>query len=91
MQMNVKAIHHWPTLKTVLMVEKTITNADEALSIESLKRNLPTKVMDQTLRLILAYLESKGDISIGEKGIVWIKNDNPEFLKMIKKSSGIEL
>lgn len=73
------------------MVEKAIQDSDEPLSIEGLKRKLETQIMDQTLRLIIAYLEDKGSILIGEKGIVWIENKNPNFLKLIEKSKGIEL
>ena len=84
-------IHHWPTLKTVLMVEKTLKDADGPVSLEELKRKLRTKVMDQTLRLILAYLEDKGSILIGPKGVSWIENKNTKFLKFIEKSKVIEL
>jgi len=89
--MGIPTIHHWPTLKTLLSVEKVLKEADEAISIEELKRRLPTKIMDQTLRLILAYLEDKGMILIGEKGILWIENNDPRFIRMIEKSRGIEL
>jgi len=84
-------IHHWPTLKTVLMVEKALKDADGPVSMEELKRNLNKKVMDQTLRLILAYLEDKGSVIIGPKGISWIENKNSKFLKFIEKSKVIEL
>jgi len=82
---NVNSIKHWPTLKTVLMVEETLKNND-IYSIEDLKRKLPKKIMDQTLRVILSYFEYEGWIIVSEKGIVWIKNDNPEFLKMLEKA-----
>jgi hypothetical protein len=72
------------------MVEDTLRKQDGPVSIEGLKRALPKKVMDQSLRMILAYLENKGSILIGPKGISWIANDNPEFLRMIKKSKVIE-
>lgn len=88
---NIESIHHWPTLKTVLMVENVLKNADLALGIEELKRSLPKKIMDQTLRLILFYLESKGSIYISKKGIVWIENNNPKFLRLIAKSKKIEV
>src|SRR3990167_1011310 len=84
-------IHHWPTLKTVLMVEKTLKDADGPVSLEELKRNLKKKIMDQTLRIILAYLEDKGSILIGPKGVSWIENKNSKFLKFIEKSKVIEL
>jgi len=86
-----KVIHHWPTLKTVLMVEDVLKEAELAISLEELKRRLPRKIMDQTLRIILAYLESKGSVLIGKKGIVWIENNDPKFLKLIDKSKEIEL
>jgi len=81
-----EVVHHWPTLKTVLMVEDVLKNAETALSVEGLKRKLPRKVMDQTLRIILAYLEGKGSVLIGEKGIVWIENNDPKLIKLIEKS-----
>src|SRR3989344_3870356 len=84
-------IHHWPTLKTVLMVERTLKDADGPISLEGLKRKLKRKVMDQTLRLILAYLEDKGSILIGPKRISWIENKNSKFLKFIEKSKVIDV
>jgi len=88
--LNVTRIIHSPTLNTVLMVEDTLRKQDGPISLEGLKRVLPKKVMDQSLRIILAYLESKGSILIGRKGISWIANDNPKFLRMIKKAKVIE-
>ncbi len=86
-----KNIHHWPTLKTMLMVEKTLKDVDGPISLEELKRRLKTKVMDQTLRIILAYLEDKGSVLIGPKGVSWIENKSPKFLKFIERSKVIEL
>jgi len=79
-------VHHWPTLKTMLMVEQTLKDADGPISLEELKRRLRKQVMDQTLRLILAYLEGKGSILIGPKGISWIENESSKFMEFIKKS-----
>ncbi len=84
-------IHHWPTLKTVLMVEKALKESDGPISLEELKRKLRKKVMDQTLRLILAYLEGKGSVLIGPKGISWIENKNSKFLRFIERSKVIEV
>jgi len=88
--LNVTRIIHSPTLNTVLMIEDTLRKQDGPISLEGLKRALPKKVMDQSLRIILAYLENKGSILIGSKGISWIANDNPKFLKMLKKAKVIE-
>ena len=88
--LNVTKIIHSPTLSTVLMVEDTLRKLDGPVSLEGLKRSLPKKIMDQSLRIILAYLESKGSIYIGPKGIIWIANDDPKFLRMLKKAKIIE-
>ncbi|MBI5347296.1 MAG: hypothetical protein HZB66_01660 [Candidatus Aenigmarchaeota archaeon] len=84
-------IHHWPTLKTVLMVEKALKDSDGPVSLEELKRGLRKKIMDQTLRLILVYLEDKGSILIGPKGVSWIENKNAKFMKFIERSRVIEI
>ena len=89
--LNFTRIIHSPTLSTILMVEDTLRKQDDPVSIEGLKRALPKKIMDQSLRMILAYLENKGSILIGPKGISWIANDNPRFLRMIKKAKVIEV
>jgi hypothetical protein len=89
--LSITRIIHSPTLNTVLMVEDTLRKQDGPISLEGLKRVLPKKVMDQSLRIILAYLENKGSILIGTKGISWIANDNPKFLRMIKKAKVIEV
>lgn len=88
--LSIGRLIHSPTLKTVLMVEDALRNADGPISVEGLKRRLPKKIMDQSLRLILVYLESKGSVLVGPKGISWIANDNPKFLKMIRKAKVIE-
>jgi len=88
--LNVTSVLHSPTLKTVLMVEDTLRNQEGPVSMEALKRALPRKVMDQSLRIILAYLENKGSIVLGPKGISWIENTDPKFLQMIKKAKMIE-
>ena len=85
----VENVHHWPTLKTVIMVESALKETDGPVSLEELKRHLKKKVMDQTLRLILAYLEDKGSVLIGQKGISWIENNDSKFLKFIEKSKVI--
>ena len=79
-------ILHYPRLDTMLMVEKVLKEADLTLSRNELLRRLPKQVMRQTLNIILNYLEEKGMIMIGSKGILWIYNDNPKFKKLLEKS-----
>ena len=83
-----KGVLHYPTLKTVLMVEEILANAETALSREEIKRRLGGKVMHQTLNVILTYLEHSGKILIGKKGILWVYNPSKKLQMAIGK--GVE-
>lgn len=87
--MKKQEIIHYPNLKTVLMVEETLKNENRQISREKLKSKLKTKVMHQTLNIILKYLEDSGKILDGRKGIVWIYNTSPKIEKAI--TEGMEL
>lgn len=78
---------HYPNLKTVLMVEQTIKNAELAISREELKKRLPTKIMHQTLNLIIEYLEKRGIVTDTHKGIVWTYNESPKLRKAIDEGT----
>jgi len=80
---------HYPNLKTVLMVEKVLKESDGPMTREEIKKNLPTKIMHQTLNVILKYLEDSGKIIDGRKGILWIYNPSPKLDKAVKE--GVEL
>jgi len=80
---------HYPNLNTVLEVEKVVRTADGPLSKEEIKRRLPTKIMHQTLNVILKYMENRGLILIGEKGVIWTYNPSPKLQKAIGK--GVEI
>ena len=82
-------IIHYPNLKTVLMVEDALKKANKLMTREDLKNKLPTKIMHQTLNVILKYLEDSGKILDGRKGILWIYNPSPKLDKAIKE--GVEL
>ncbi len=86
---NNKEIIHYPTLKTVLMVEKILKEADMIIDREELKRRLPMQIMHQTLNLILLYLEEKGLISDSHKGILWIYNPSPKLKNALEKGREI--
>ena len=77
---------HYPTLNTVIMVERALQNMEESsIKISELKRILPRKVNHNTLMLILQYLEYSNKIAVGLKGIVWIQNNNLNLREEIKK------
>ena len=71
------------------MVEETLQGVNNLVNREGLKKLLPTKVMHQTLNLILEYLEESGKIIDGRKGILWIHNTSSKLDKAI--SEGIKL
>ncbi|MEK6913388.1 MAG: hypothetical protein AABW47_01825 [Nanoarchaeota archaeon] len=81
-----RSIIHYPSLKTILMVEKILKNADAMIDREELKRRLPVKIMHQTLNLILLYLEDKGMILDSHKGILWIYNPSSKLKKAIENA-----
>jgi hypothetical protein len=82
---NKKQIIHYPSLRTVLMVEKVLKDAEIVIDREELKRRLPNQIMHQTLNIILHYLEEKGMIIDGHKGILWIYNPSSKLKKEIEK------
>jgi hypothetical protein len=76
---------HSPTLNTVLMVEEILKELNELITVAELKRQLPRKVMHQTLIQILDYLQISGKIVFGTKGILWIFTPRKELNKLIEK------
>jgi len=86
---NDQEIIHYPSLRTMLMVERILREADKMIDREELKRRLPSKIMHQTLNLILKYLEEKGMIIDGHKGILWIYNSSPKLRKTIENAREI--
>ena len=82
---------HYPTLKTVLAVEDAIRDSKDYLTKTEIRRRLEKKIMMQTLNIILAYLENSGKILITKKGVIWIRNENPRFLKLLKTDKGVRL
>lgn len=85
-----KKPEHWPTLNTVIMVEKTLKNMDESVvSVAELKRKLPRQVNHNTFIIILKYLEESNKILATINGITWIHNPNPKLKKAI--AEGMEI
>ena len=84
-----KQILHYPSLKTVLMVENVLKEAELTITREELKKRLPTQIMHQTLNVILEYLEERGMILDSHKGILWTYNESPKLKEAIAK--GIEI
>ncbi|MEK6925761.1 MAG: hypothetical protein AABW50_00630 [Nanoarchaeota archaeon] len=83
-------IIHYPNLKTVLMVETVLREAEKMMTREEIKEKLPKQIMHQTLNIILDYLEKRGMIIDSHKGILWIYNPNPRLRKAIEKGREIK-
>lgn len=69
------------------MVEDTLKDAGELMTVAELKRRLPKKVMHQTLIQILDYLQMSGKILIGTKGILWVFTERKELNKLIERGT----
>lgn len=80
---------HSPTLNTILMVEETLKNKGEPMTVAELKKELPKQVMHQTLLHILDYLQLSGKILIGTKGILWVFTERKELNDLIKRGTEI--
>ena len=89
MELSIKPKIHYPNLKTVLMIEKVLKNADLMINREELKRRLPVGIMHQTLNIVLQYLEERGMIADTRKGILWIYNSSSKLKKAIDKGREI--
>ncbi len=82
-------ILHYPNLKTMLMVEKVLKEAETTITREEIKKLLPAQIMHQTLNVILDYLEKRGLILDGHKGIIWTHNDSPKLKEAIRRGTEI--
>lgn len=82
-------ILHYPSLKTVLMVEMVLKKSSKVMTREEIKKKLPTKIMHQTLNVILDYMEKRGLIVDSHKGVLWTYNSSKKLDDAIKK--GVEI
>jgi hypothetical protein len=73
MPKDINFIIHSPKLESVIMVEKTIEKYSSDYTIYQLWKKLPKKMMYQTYKLILDYLESSKKIIIDKDNtVIWI-------------------
>ena len=80
-----KEVIHYPSLKTVMMVEEAIEKKGEFKNKRQLWLSLSKQIMYQTLLTILDYLQASHKIIIDEDGtITWIWN--PKLVDRALKS-----
>lgn len=88
MQQTVQVLHY-PTLKTVLAVEKVLKDSKQQLSRYAIMKRLKNKIMLQTLNVVIDYLEEHGMVFVSNKGIVWTYTPTDELLQRMK--NGLEV
>ncbi|MBI1972730.1 hypothetical protein HYS50_01865 [Candidatus Woesearchaeota archaeon] len=71
------------------MVEETLKNTGQVMTLAELKRRLPKKVMHQTLLQILDYLQVSGKILIGTKGMLWVFTERKELDALIQRGTEV--
>jgi len=70
-ELNLKNL---PTLSEVLLVEEALQNMKESIiTVLDLKKLLKGKINQNTLMIILDYLEEMNKIVVTSKGITWIR------------------
>ncbi len=78
---------HWPTLETLLMIEKTIKEADVPPKRTELWKSLPKKMMYQTFKKALDYLDASGKIIVDRNDrVVWVAAYNPKLQELFEKA-----
>jgi len=82
-------IIHYPSLKTILMVERVLRTTEVMINREELKRRLPNKIMHQTLNIILDYMHKRGLITDNSNGLLWVYNPSPKLKREINKGRGM--
>jgi len=85
-----KIIARAPRLDTVLMVETFIEKHSGEFTQTELFNNLPKKMLWQTFKIILAYLENINKILINKDGtLTWIWN--PKLIEKYLKNNSLEI
>lgn len=78
---------HSPTLDTVIMVEKAIKESDIPPTRTQLWNSLPRKVMYQTFRDILDYLDASGKVLFDKKDrIIWAAGESPKLQRFFDQA-----
>jgi len=86
--MATKAIQvlHYPTLKTVLLVEEILKEAKEPLSRYEIMKRAKNKIMRQTLNTIIEYMEKRGMVLDSKKGVFWTYTPLEKMKRLLKES-----
>ena len=80
-----KKVIHYPTLKTIIMVESILQEQNKPVTKNFILEKIPKKIMKQTLNVILEYLELSGKVLINQKGVEWTFDENKQLKIALKK------
>lgn len=82
---NMVKLQFYPTLKTVLMIEKFLSeHRQDLFSKAAIIRGLDGKINNSSLSTVLEYLEASNKIIQGSKGIQWIASEGSKAKKLMK-------
>jgi len=79
-------VMHYPTLKTVLLVEKILKTAKEPLSRYEIIKISKNKIMRQTLNIVIKYLEERGMVLDSKKGVLWTYTPPKKMKNLLEES-----
>jgi phage pi2 protein 07 len=83
---TVTEVLHYPTLKTVLMVENILREAKEPLTRYEIMKRMKNKVMRQSLNIIIQYLVERNMVIDSEKGVLWVYTPKEKLNEWLKDS-----
>lgn len=81
--MTEKTLHE-PKLNTLMMIEKTIMEADTYYTRTQLWKTLPKRMQYQTFKRAMDYLEASGKISSNSGHIIYTGVANEKLAAMLK-------
>lgn len=81
---QLKHYQHYPTLKTILIVEQLLKKNGDFLSKAQIDRLLEGRINRSTLNIVLDYLEASGKIIQSNKGIEWTYCESKQLNQLIK-------
>ena len=82
----VTEVLHYPTLKTVLMVENILRDAKEPLTRYEIVKRMKNKVMRQTLNIVVQYLAERNMVLDSDKGVLWVYTPKEKLKEWLKDS-----
>ncbi len=77
---------HYPTLKTVLLVENVLRDAKEPLTRYEILKRMNNKLMRQSLNIIIQYLVERNMVIDSDKGVFWVYTPKKKLVEWLKDS-----